>query len=148
MLMKNPGYISEIVLSQARIPLMATELEKKDAVLRQRRLLEIASRMRRSTEEFRCQLPVLLKELGADVPARILQPAPGKPGRPPSTNTEKILSEWIKRGRPQVTGRLCDQIGKTTFAAEIKKASPGSAEFRRVRERVRRTLSRSNHLAT
>ena len=118
------------------------DLEAKSFPPVLKRMLRMAGGMKTSGEEFRSQLPTLLRELGLDIPAGVLQPLRGKAGRPLSTTTANIHTEWVRIGRPKITAAVCDRIARTFFGEELKKRSPGSAEHRKVRERVRQAIRR------
>lgn len=106
------------------------------------KMQRLAGRMEMSSEDFRSALPVLLHELGLEIPAGVLQPAPGKPGRPASTTTEDIHIEWVERGKPPITAKVCDSIASRFFRDELEGVAPGSPEHRKIRERVRQAIQR------
>jgi hypothetical protein len=106
------------------------------------RMLREAGAMEISVEEFRSRLPGLLQELGLEIPAGVLQPPRGRPGRPPSATTKSIHAEWVKMGKPSMTAPVCDRIASEFFPDEVKGITRGSSQHRKVRERVRQALQR------
>ena len=89
----------------------------------------------------------LLHERGLEIPAGMLQPPHGRPGRPPSATTKDIHAEWVKMNKPKITAGVCDRIAKVFFSRELHGMSPGSAQHRKVRERVRQALQRVERCA-
>jgi hypothetical protein len=67
--------------------------------------------------------------------------AKGKGGRPLKDQTRDIHEAWVKMGKPKQTAEVCDRIAKIFFGGELKGAL-GSAQHRKVRERVRQALRR------
>jgi hypothetical protein len=106
-----------------------------------KRIMRIAGRME-TREEFISRLPELIRELGAEIPEGVLQPPRGKAGRPSSTTTGNIHAEWVKMGKPMITATVCDPIAKQFFPGELKGIARGSAQHRRIRERVRQAIRR------
>jgi hypothetical protein len=119
------------------------ELEAQSHVPKLNRMLRMAGQMEASSdEEFRSQLPALLQELGLEIPGGLLKPPAGRAGRPYSERTSNIRKEWIRRDKPKITARVCDQLAKQFFAAELKGVDRGSPEHKKARERVRQALKR------
>jgi hypothetical protein len=67
----------------------------------------------------------------------------GKAGRPPEGRTGEIHAAWIKLGTPEITAAICDKIGKQFFTDELKGFKPGSAQHKKVRERIRQAINRA-----
>lgn len=104
------------------------------------RMLRMGGRM--GVSEFRSQLPLLLQELGLEMPVGLLQPPRGRGGRPPSKATSDIHARWVKMGKPKITAPVCDRIANDFFPKELKGITRGSAQYRKARERVRQAIQR------
>jgi hypothetical protein len=107
----------------------------------------MAGRMETSVEEFRAELPALLRELGLETPKGVIQSPRGKGGRPIKEQTSSIHAEWVRIGKPQRTSALLDRLAETFFADELRGVPRGSPQHRKVRERVRQTLQRGEKRA-
>jgi hypothetical protein len=81
-----------------------------------------------------------LSELGVRLPKGVLIPFRGKRGRP--NKTEGIYEAWIAKGRPATTGRVCDDLAKTFYAAEFAQAKANPNLRKKLRDRVRSTIVR------
>jgi len=132
----------EMLKAMASARLTTEDFEGKSSSILNR-MHRMAGRMEFSAEEFRNVLPALLKELELEIPAEVLQPPPGKAGRPLSERTGDIHREWVGLGKPKVTAQVCDRLAKTFFQDELNEATIGSVQHRRVRERVRQAIRRS-----
>jgi hypothetical protein len=119
------------------------DLEAHPDSRRLHKMLRIVGGMEASdADQFRSLLPVLLQELGLEIPAGVFPPIRRKGGRPQEEQTARIHAEWIKIGKPQRKAPALDRIADTLFADELKGILRASPQHRRVRERVRQALLR------
>jgi hypothetical protein len=84
------------------------------------RILHIAATMQ-TREGFISRLPELFAEMGLKVPSGVLNPPPGRPGRPRKSSTQRVHEIWISLGRP---GPGSNKLAAECYGKEFRSASP------------------------
>ncbi len=97
-------------------------------------------------EGYKRLLWFFLFELGVPAPKSVLEPFRWARGRP--HETENILSDWVIRRRPEPKWRLLDEMAKTHYPEEWKKAESDTGIRKNLRDRVRAIILRGRSSAT
>jgi hypothetical protein len=110
--------------SQAELISKAVALSRKTDEVSARehaKVLRIAGKMETSPDAFRSFLPTLLIELGIDLPAGVLKPAAGRPGRRREPDNAQIYAKWVTEGHPAPGSQ---DFARACFGKKFSIASP------------------------
>jgi hypothetical protein len=102
------------------------------------RILETAGQ-ENSPEAFKEILELLIRSLGVETPVGVFTPRQktGRPGRPISSESERIYSRWVEIGEPSP---FRNDLAKAYYGAMFRKAS--GTDRRKMRDKCRQALDR------